>query len=104
MPVLERKLEDPDDKTAINAAYALTMMDQAEPEKVIPILVKGLRIRDWNGEVQYRSAKALGHLGFSAGDAIPSLNSAARSNVEWVRDASTEALNQINPNSPSEGN
>ncbi|MEE2992107.1 MAG: hypothetical protein VX603_02920 [Gemmatimonadota bacterium] len=52
----------------------------------------------------YRSAKALGRLGFSASEAIPSLNSSARSKVEWVRDASAEALNRVNANSSSEGN
>ncbi len=94
------QLNDEDQEATFNAAYALTMMDKAEPQRVIPIFVQALRIRDWNGESRYRAAKALGRLGVPARISLPALSSTSRDQSEWVRDASIEAIQMINnPNS-----
>ena len=85
---------------AFNAAYALVMMEQAEPVRVLPVLTKGLAVFEWNQDIPYRAAKALGRLGASAKSAIPALAGVSRSSSEWVRDASQEAIRAVNAVEP----
>lgn len=93
-PDLLEYLRDDDDES-VRAGAAMCLCDSSNPKdaKIIAALIRALE--DSSVEVRLCAAVALGHIGPTAPDAVPSLKKLLHDNDENVRQAAAEALNKI---------
>ena len=84
------------------SAFAALADIHADPDAVVPVLIKGLQNRYW--VIQYNSAEGLGNFGPAAKSAVPALVGLIKTSVPGtqsaipeVRQAALEALKKIDP-------
>ena len=89
---LQSQLQHPDESVRAATLVALTQVVD-ETEQLVPILVEGLRDKQWS--VRRKAADQLGSLGDQAEAAVPELLVLLRSDDDDDQDLASDALRQI---------